>query len=182
MALGTLGAVRRHGGRDGAYAAGRQRRAAVPLTWAWDTREIRRLIAIGSPMLLAGTVSTLFRSLDKLMILGYLSDREFQLGCYSVALMVTTQLYGLANMLSIVMGPRYGEAFGKSGSRSEVARLAARATELQSAAMSLPSALAIVAAPPIGLAVARVSKRPCAAGVVALAAWPCRCLCRPAST
>jgi O-antigen/teichoic acid export membrane protein len=124
-----------------------QRRAAVPLTWAWDTREIRRLIAIGSPMLLAGTVSTLFRSLDKLMILGYLSDREFQLGCYSVALMVTTQLYGLANMLSIVMGPRYGEAFGKSGSRSEVARLAARATELQSAAMSLPSALAIVAAP-----------------------------------
>lgn len=124
-----------------------QQRAAVPLTWAWDAPEIRRLIAVGSPMLLAGTVSTLFRSLDKLMILGYLSDREFQLGCYSVALMVTTQLYGLANMLSIVMGPRYGEAFGQSGSRSEVARLAARATELQSAAMALPSALAIVVTP-----------------------------------
>lgn len=124
-----------------------QHRAAVPLTWAWNTPEIRRLIAIGSPMLLAGTVSTLFRSLDKLMILGYLSDREFQLGCYSVALLVTTQLYGLANMLSIVMGPRYGETFGQSGSRSEVARLASRATELQSAAMALPSALAIVLAP-----------------------------------
>jgi len=124
-----------------------QRRAAVPLTWAWDTPEIWRLIAVGSPMLLAGTVSTLFRSLDKLMILGYLSDREFQLGCYSAALMVTTQLYGLANMLSIVMGPRYGETFGQSGNRSEVARLAARATELQSAAMALPSALAIVVAP-----------------------------------
>jgi O-antigen/teichoic acid export membrane protein len=126
-----------------------QHRAAVPLSWAWDTAEIRRLVLIGSPMLLAGVVSTLFRSLDKMMILGYLSDREFQLGCYSVALLVTTQLYGLANMLSIVMGPRYGETFGQSGSRREVARLASRATELQSAAMALPAALAIVAAPAV---------------------------------
>ena len=123
------------------------RRGDVRLAWAWDTRQIGRLIAVGGPILLAGSVATLFRTLDKLMILGYLSDREFQLGCYSVALMVTTQLYGLANMLSIVMGPRYSESFGLTGSRRAAARLAARATELQSAAMSLPSALAIVAAP-----------------------------------
>lgn len=123
------------------------RRRAVTLGWAWDHREIRRLIAVGSPILLAGTVSSLFRSLDKLMILGYLSDREYQLGCYSAALMVTVQLYGLGNMLSIVMGPRYGETFGRSGDRGEVARLAARATELHAAAMALPAALAIVAAP-----------------------------------
>lgn len=126
-----------------------QRHAAEPLAWAWDWRAIGRLVAVGSPMLLAGTVSTLFRSLDKLMILGYLSDREFQLGCYSVALMVTGQLYGLANMLSIVMGPRYGETFGRSASRSQTARLAAWATELQSAAMALPAALAIVLAPAV---------------------------------
>jgi len=122
---------------------------AMRLAWAWDTAEIRRLIAIGGPILLAGTVSSLFRSLDKLMILGYLSDREFQLGCYSLALMVTVQLYGLGNMLSIVMGPRYGEKYGRSGSRRQVALLAARATELQAAAMALPAAVAIVAAPPI---------------------------------
>jgi len=124
-----------------------QHKAAMPLAWDWDWRPIGRLVLAGSPMLLAGTVSTLFRSLDKLMILGCLSDREFQLGCYSVALLVTGQLYGLANMLSIVMGPRYGETFGQSGSRSETARLAAWATELQSAAMALPSALSIVLAP-----------------------------------
>jgi O-antigen/teichoic acid export membrane protein len=123
------------------------RRGDVQLAWAWDTRQIGRLIAVGGPILLAGSVATLFRTLDKLMILGYLHDREFQLGCYSVALLVTTQLYGLANMLSIVMGPRYNESFGRTGSRRAVARLAARATELQSAAMTLPSALAIVAAP-----------------------------------
>ena len=123
------------------------RRRAVSLGWAWDSAEVRRLVAIGGPILLAGTVSSLFRSLDKLMILGYLSDREFQLGCYSAALMVTVQLYGLGNMLSIVMGPRYGETYGRTGDRKEVARLAARATELHAAAIALPAALAVVAAP-----------------------------------
>ena len=123
------------------------RRRAVALHWAWDAGEIRRLIATGGPILLASTVSSLFRSLDKLMILGYLSDREYQLGCYSAALMVTVQLYGLGNMLSMVMGPRYGEKYGRSGDRGEVARLAARATELHAAALALPAALSIVAAP-----------------------------------
>jgi len=126
-----------------------RRRRAVSLRWAWNTSEIRRLVAIGGPILLAGTIFTLFRSLDKLMILGYLSDRELQLGCYSAALMVTMQLYGLGTMLSIVMGPRYGETFGRSGDRRAVARLAARATELCAAAMALLAALAIVAAPPL---------------------------------
>jgi len=125
------------------------RRRAVTLAWACDRGEIRRLVAVGGPILLAGTVSSLFRSLDKLMILGYLSDREYQLGCYSATLMVTVQLYGLGNMLSIVMGPRYGEAYGRSGDRGEVARLAARATELCAAAMALPAAMAIVVAPPL---------------------------------
>jgi len=126
-----------------------RRRRAVSLRWAWDTGEIRRLIAIGGPILLAGTISSLFRSLDKLMILGYLSDREIQLGCYSAALMVTMQLYGLGTMLSIVMGPRYGQTFGRWGDRGSVARLAARATELCAAAMALLGGLAIVAAPPL---------------------------------
>ncbi|MEA1951272.1 MAG: oligosaccharide flippase family protein [Planctomycetota bacterium] len=125
------------------------RHRAVDLRWDWDMAEIRRLIAIGGPILLAGTVASLFRSLDKLMILGYMSDREYQLGCYSVALLVSVQLFGLGNMLSIVMGPRYGEKFGHCGARRPVALMAARATELQAALMALPAALAIVAAAPV---------------------------------
>ena len=121
----------------------------VQLAWAWDLAEIRRLVGIGAPILLAGTVAALFRSLDKLMILGYFSDREYQLGCYSLALMVTTALFGLGNMLSVVMGPRYGEKFGHSGRRGDVARLVARTSELLGAAMGLTAALAIVAAPPL---------------------------------
>jgi O-antigen/teichoic acid export membrane protein len=124
-------------------------RGATPLAWDWNRKEVVRLIGIGSPILLAGVVATLFRSLDKLMILGYLDDREFQLGCYSLALMVTAQIYGLGNMLSIVMGPRYGETFGRSNDRREVARLAARASEPQAAALAILAVLAMVAAPPV---------------------------------
>ena len=112
------------------------RHRAVDLGWAWNFAEIRRLVAIGCPILLTGTVSSLLRSLDKLMILGYTSDREFQLGCYSLALMVTSQLFGLGNMLSTVTGPRYGEKYGHSGDARAVARVAARASELVAAAMA----------------------------------------------
>lgn len=124
-----------------------RKQSPVELHWAWDGREIRRMIGIGGPILLAGIASSLFRSLDKLMILGYLSDKEYQLGCYSLGLMVCTQLYGVANMLSGVMSPRYGEAFGRTGSHREVANLAAAASELLAVAVSLPAGLAISAAP-----------------------------------
>lgn len=124
-------------------------RGGLELRWAWDRQEIRRLIAIGAPILLASVLASVFGSLDRLMILAYLKDREFQLGCYSLTLMVATQLFGIGNMLSIVMGPRYGEKFGHSGDRQSVARLAARATELQAAVMALPAALALVLAAPV---------------------------------
>jgi O-antigen/teichoic acid export membrane protein len=120
---------------------------AEPLHFAWDWPEMRRLISLGGPILLAGMASSLFRSLDKLMILGYLADREYQLGCYSLALMVGAQLYGLGNMISTVMGPRYCELLGRTGSVREVARLAARASQLQAALLILPAALAILVAP-----------------------------------
>jgi len=126
-----------------------RRNAVATFRWAWDGVEIRRLIAIGGPILLAGAVSSLFRSLDKLMILGYMSDCEFQLGCYSLGLLVTGQLYGLGNMLAMVTGPRYGQMYGRLDDRREVARLAARCSELQTAALILPAALALLVGPPV---------------------------------
>ncbi len=126
-----------------------ERHRASRLAWAWHWAEIRRLVAIGAPILLAGTVSSLFRSLDKLMILACMSDREFQLGCYSLALMVATAVYGLGNTLSLVLLPRYGEKYGQSGSRRDVAMLAARSSEFLGAALGLVAAVAAVAAPPL---------------------------------
>ncbi len=126
-----------------------RRARAVDLHFDWHTQQARRLVAIGGPILLAGTLSTLFRSLDKLVILTCLPNAAYQLGSYSVALLVSTQLYGLGNMVSVAMGPRYARQFGRSGNRRDVARLAARATELQAAVAGLTAGLALVVAPPV---------------------------------
>ncbi|HEX3658564.1 MAG TPA: lipopolysaccharide biosynthesis protein [Pirellulales bacterium] len=122
---------------------------AAPLHWEWDTAESRRLIAIGLPIVAAGALATLFRSLDKLTILWLADDAEVQLGCYSLALMVGGQLYGLANMLSLVAAPRMAELYGATGSRRAVAQFAARTSCGLAIGAGLAGAVAMSAAPPV---------------------------------
>lgn len=126
-----------------------RRFATIRFSWTWDGPEIRRLTAIGGPILLAGCAVTLFRSIDKVMILTYLPDGEFQLGCYSVALMIGAQVFGIGNLLATVMGPRYGEKFGHTGCRATVARMAMRATEMQGLLVGGVAAAAAIVAPPV---------------------------------
>jgi O-antigen/teichoic acid export membrane protein len=114
----------------------------------WDRREIRRLAVIGAPMLGIALLTSLNRSIDRWMILSFSSNREFELGCYSLSLLVATQLSGVASVFAIVMQPRYGELLGSSGAPNKVARLAARMTELKGAVVALAGVLAIVAGPP----------------------------------
>ena len=90
------------------------------LHWDWHGREIVRLIGIGSPILAGGVLLTFFRSVDKLMILACAPDCEFQLGCYSIALLVSGQLYSVGNALSIVVGPRYATMYGALACRRRV--------------------------------------------------------------
>lgn len=126
------------------------RRCGGPrLTFAWQPRRMLQLAAVGGPLLLAGAAWSLLRSIDKLMILACLDDREFQLGCYSTALLVGGQLFGLANMLSTVMVPRYGHCYGASGCVAEVAHMAARSSELLAAVLSLAGVIAITAGQPL---------------------------------
>ena len=126
-----------------------RRHRVADLHFAWEWPEIRRLVGIGGPILLAGALSSLLRSLDKLMLLSYLGDGAYQLGCYSAALLVSTQLFGLGNMLSMVAAPRYGEIFGRTGSRRQTAQLAAQTTDLHAAAIVLPAGWAMVVAGPL---------------------------------
>ncbi|HEX7449912.1 MAG TPA: oligosaccharide flippase family protein [Pirellulales bacterium] len=124
-------------------------RGVRPLRWAWDVAEIRRLVGIGGPILAGSVVTTLFQSLDKLMILSWSPDRAFELGCYSTSLLVTGQVYGVANMLSIAMLPRYGELFGKSGCRRQTARLAARCSEMLAAITAMVAIGAVTIGSPL---------------------------------
>lgn len=120
-----------------------------PQAFAWNWPEIKRLVAIGGPILLGGVAASLLQSLDKLMILTFSSDRELELGCYSTPLLITGQIYGLANMFAMVVAPRYGELYGRTGSRAAVAGLTARASELLAAATSLFAAVGLVLAVPM---------------------------------
>lgn len=124
-----------------------RRAGSLPMAWNFRGNEIRQLIGIGAPLLLVGLLTSLFRSLDKLLILGFLDDREFQLGCYSLAILATTQLTGVASMLSIVMGPRFAELLGHAGDHRAAARLAARTVELQALIMTAAGGLMIALVP-----------------------------------
>ncbi|MBX7167148.1 MAG: lipopolysaccharide biosynthesis protein [Pirellulales bacterium] len=119
---------------------------------AWDRVEMRRLLAVGFPILLAALANQLFRSLDRLTILMFMPDRELQLGLYSAALLATGQMFGVANALATVMGPRYGEILGRTGHTRSVAALAALASGQQTALLAVIGAMAIVlGAPLLGL-------------------------------
>jgi O-antigen/teichoic acid export membrane protein len=63
--------------------------------------------------------------------------------------MASTQLFGLANMLAIVVGPRLARLFGQTGQRGDVAALAARTIELLAAMLVLPAAVVLVLAPAV---------------------------------
>lgn len=123
------------------------RGGARRLRLAWDTARIRSLVAMGSPMLLAGIATTLLRSVDKLVLLAWGVESELRLGCYSLALLVAAQIYATANALSTVLGPRYGSLLGSTGSRNAVVSYASRVSALHAAVLGLVGGLAIVAAP-----------------------------------
>jgi len=119
------------------------------LRWDWHGGEIVRLIGIGSPILAGGVLLTFFRSVDKLMILACAPDGEFQLGCYSIALLVSGQLYSVGNALSIVIGPRYATLYGALECRRGVAQFAAQTSLFQAAVLAWLGGMAIVAAPAV---------------------------------
>lgn len=124
------------------------RGGAGQLGWQWAPRELSRLAAIGGPILLVSVLTSLFRSLDRWFILT-LPDGEFHLGCYSAALLVTTQLYGVANALTIVLAPRYGQLLGKTGCPRQVAKFAARSSEPLATSIGVVAAIAMLLAPPV---------------------------------
>jgi O-antigen/teichoic acid export membrane protein len=123
--------------------------APTSLRWRWDPDEIRRLTMIGLPMLLTGVLSSLFRSLDKLMILWFMADGTYQLGLYSAALLVGTQLYGIANQLAMVGAPRYAELWGSTNDRRAVAELVARNCQFVAWALTGVGLLAVSVATPL---------------------------------
>lgn len=115
----------------------------------WDWAVWRRLASSGGPMVLAGAASSLFRSIDKILILVMLADGAYQLGCYSVGLMVIAQIYGLANSVATIMQPRYGEWYGATNDRAVVARKALKTAVVGGALVAVVAGCVIAVAPAV---------------------------------
>ncbi len=182
LALGALGAWL--GGAVGLCLAGAaglvcsawflHRWSAPRPKLAWDAAIAGRLLRTGVPLVLGGTAFSLFRSLDKLMLLFYLPQGEFALGCYSAALLAQGQLFGLGNTLAGVLGPRLARRLGQSGSPAQVAAAALQTTRALAVLLGGPAAAGVLLGPwVLGLllpayAPGLVALPPLAAGALAL--------------
>lgn len=78
-------------------------------------KTVSNLLTIGFPLLLAGFAMTLLRSIDRLMIIAFLTKED--LGFYSIAIMVHSFIFQLPNLIYTVLFPRFYEAFGESSGR-----------------------------------------------------------------
>jgi len=124
-------------------------RAAVRLRWYWSRSRLIGLATAGLPILLAGVLWSVLKSMDRFVILACVENREHQLGCYSVALLACGALGGLGSALATVAAPRYGELFGATADRRAVARLAMRTSEYLAAMMGAVVAVAMLIGPPL---------------------------------
>lgn len=81
------------------------------LTWAWDFKELKRLLTIGFPIIVGLILLALFGSVDRLVIIRYLDSR--QLGYYALALTISKFLLiaqtGVYGILEPQVYQRYGE-------------------------------------------------------------------------
>lgn len=73
---------------------------------------LRALLKIGFPLLLAGFAFMVLRSVDRLMIIAFLTKED--LGFYSIAIMAHSFIFQLPNLIYTVLFPRFYEEFGKS--------------------------------------------------------------------
>ncbi|MBI2095261.1 MAG: oligosaccharide flippase family protein [Candidatus Omnitrophica bacterium] len=80
--------------------------------WGLEWRRIWELIQYGFPLMIVGLMSTVFLTIDKLMIAKLLGLKE--LGIYSVALLAYTYLVTVPNSIGIVLIPNFHEKFGKT--------------------------------------------------------------------
>ncbi len=74
---------------------------------------LRGLARIGLPMFILGLAMTLLRTMDKILVVKYMGVT--QMGIYSIAVMASNYVYGLANTVGVLTLPRFSENFGEKG-------------------------------------------------------------------
>lgn len=106
-----------------------------------DLARMWAMMKLGISLSLLAFLVTFLRSLDKVMIAKHLGAEA--VGHFSIALMVSNFAFNVANLVGIVMYPRFMEAYGRSG---EAAGMAPFLTGgLRALGLALPAGFAILA-------------------------------------
>lgn len=91
---------------------------AFHFKWHFDLGKIGGLIQYGFPLVIVSVLSSLFITIDKLMIAKIIGIE--QLGFYSVALLAYTYLNSLPNSIGIVLIPNFHQKFGETESAASL--------------------------------------------------------------
>lgn len=84
----------------------------------WNCRTLKSELELGIPLVLSGFLFELLRSVDKWILARQLGF--YEVGLYSVAMMVNAYVYSLPMMFAHVWHPNFQEAYGEGGSAAAV--------------------------------------------------------------
>lgn len=90
----------------------------VPFKPAFHPKEAAKLIAIGFPIMMVGLLYGLLQSIDRVMILAFLSPTH--LGYYAIGLTAASVLGILPGVTGEILYPRFAERYGATNSPSEL--------------------------------------------------------------
>jgi len=84
-----------------------------------DRSELKPLLSFGLPLMALGGMTTIFKSLDEIMVVRLLGFE--QLGYYSIAVMVFSYMTNFTASCAIILLPHFQEKFGKTDNPKEMA-------------------------------------------------------------
>jgi O-antigen/teichoic acid export membrane protein len=90
----------------------------VPFKPAFDPKEAAKLIAIGFPVMMVGLVYGLLQSVDRVLILAFLTPTH--LGYYAIGLTAVSVLGILPGATGEILYPRFAERYGETNDPSQL--------------------------------------------------------------
>jgi len=101
-------------------------RSGQQFAFELNFKELSPIFSLGLAMLLYDVLTTILLSVDRIMIAKFMGLEA--LGIYSIALMAGNFLYGLPNMLSVVLFPHLQEMYAKRDDHRDLAKFITQPT------------------------------------------------------
>ena len=118
-----------------------------PLKFNVDLKELRRLFAIGAPMLLLSVGMLSIKNIDRIFIANMLGAKD--LGYYSIAIMVNDYIISIPGTFSVVMFPRFQESYGLKDSIVDIQNFVNTPTQILSYFIAIIIGYAFLILPPM---------------------------------